>query len=495
MTRQLIAVLAAALSGQPAGPPSPAPAGAFDAADRETLRRYARDTWRGFEALATPGGLVADGLHHAPGGDWSPSETTSPTDLACYLWAVLAADRLGLTSAAGAADRLDRALAALQKLERSDGFFFNQYHARTGLRLGTPGKKPARPFLSTVDNGWLAAALMMVGNAHPEFKARAEDLLRPMDFGLFYVPYDPADPRARPGQLHGGLFPDGREFTTFYGMVNTEPRIASYIAIARGQVPPEHYYRLYRTLPPGTVRPKVPVGGEMRSYLGVPVFEGHHAFRGFKVVPSWGGSMFEALMVTLLVPEDRWAPSSWGVNHPLYVRAQIKHSLAAGPHSVWGFSPCCNPKGGYSTYGVDALGANPEGYLSNNADPRGAPVADKPPGEGERAVQTAVPDNVVTPHASFLALRFAPGEALANLRALAERYPTLYGEYGFRDSVDVGTGRVADCVLALDQGMTLAALANALADDALQHLFADGPVEAAVRPLIAPEAFTAAGPP
>ena len=39
--------------------------------------------------------------------------------------------------------------------------------------------------------------------------------------------------------------------------------------------------------------------------------------------------------------------------------------------------------------------------------------------------------------------------------------------------------------------MIMAAIANALADDAMQHAFADGPIEAVIRPLIAPEEFTA----
>ena len=46
--------------------------------------------------------------------------------------------------------------------------------------------------------------------------------------------------------------------------------------------------------------------------------------------------------------------------------------------------------------------------------------------------------------------------------------------------------------------MIMAAIANALADDAMQHAFIDGPIEAAIRPLIAREEFTAGpsrGPP
>ena len=37
--------------------------------------------------------------------------------------------------------------------------------------------------------------------------------------------------------------------------------------------------------------------------------------------------MFEALMVTLFVPKDVWAPRSWGMNHRLYFWAQIAHGL------------------------------------------------------------------------------------------------------------------------------------------------------------------------
>jgi hypothetical protein len=64
---------------------------------------------------------------------------------------------------------------------------------------------------------------------------------------------------------------------------------------------------------------------------------------------------------------------------------------------------------------------------------------------------------------------------------------------GFHDSVNVATGEVSRCFLALDQGMILASIANALADDAMRRAFVEGPVEESIRPLIAPEQFTAGG--
>ena len=167
------------------------------------------------------------------------------------------------------------------------------------------------------------------------------------------------------------------------------------------------------------------------------------------------------------------------------MRAQIEHGLDDARYGYWGFSPAENPGGGYRTYGVDALGAFRDGYTSNDDKTQYNPDRPPPP--------AAYTNGVVTPHASFLALPFAPREAMANLEAIAAKFPA-YGPHGFHDSVNVSSGKVSDCVLALDQGMIMAAIANALADGAMQRAFVEGEIEAAIRPLIAPEEFTA-GPP
>jgi hypothetical protein len=485
ISASLAALLAGAFFAEPASFAAPPTLGE---SQKATLERYARDTWRSVAAMAQPGGLPADGLKRSPDGAWLPTGKTSPTDIAAYLWSILAAERLGLIDPAEANHRLDRTLGALARLDRAHGFFFNQYDPRTAETYGSfvAGGGP-RPFLSTVDNGWLAAALIMVGNTHPEYRARAEEILKPMDFGFFFEPYNPAEPFKHPAQFRGGIFLDDHSTNPFYGMLNTEPRMVSYIAIARGQVPAEHYYRLYRTLPPGYARQQQTPQGVIRTYRGIDVFEGYYVYRRFRVVPSWGGSMFEALMVPLFVPEERWAPRSWGINHPLYVRAQIEQGLKIRRYGAWGFSPACNPDGGYRAYGVDDLGTEIEGYHTHNDN---APDDSTPtPRDGP------VPNGVVTPHASFLALTFAPREALANLETLVARY-SIYSHYGFLDSVNVRTGAVSNCILVLDQGMIMAAIANAVADEALRHAFSDGAIESAIRPLIAPEEFSAgAGPP
>ena len=67
-----------------------------------------------------------------------------------------------------------------------------------GSRSAADSPTASAPFLSSVDNGWLAAALMMIGNAKPAFSKQAEGLIRPMNFVHFYDPYDPDHPAKRP---------------------------------------------------------------------------------------------------------------------------------------------------------------------------------------------------------------------------------------------------------------------------------------------------------
>ena len=85
-------------------------------------------------------------------------------------------------------------------------------------------------------------------------------------------------------------------------------------------------------------------------------------------------------------------------------------------------------------------------------------------------------EDVITPHASFLALDIAPRQACANISALRRLYPAAYGADGFFDAVNLVIGAVGHRYLVLDQSMIMAALDNALHDRALQRDFAADPV-------------------
>ena len=93
-------------------------------------------------------------------------------------------------------------LATVAGLERHDdsGMFYNWYSETTGEKLTTWPVDGNRvyPFLSSVDNGWLATALVLVGNAEPRLRDEVEAIRSTMDFGFYYDPVV--------GQIRGGFW-------------------------------------------------------------------------------------------------------------------------------------------------------------------------------------------------------------------------------------------------------------------------------------------------
>jgi len=464
-----VAVLAALLLSVPAK------ASAHDA----DLRDYARTTWASFVAMTDERtGLPTDSLQ----ADGTRDIKTSTTNIGAYLWSAVTARRLGIIGDRELTQRLSRTLDTLGRMDRPlGGQYWNWYDIRTGAKIEPPVVD--KNWLSSVDNGWLAVGLKIVANSVPQLSRKAQALYDGMDFGVYYVP--------DVGRVRFHITPgDPNDSPCCYDTVVSESRIVDYLGIANGQLPPSAYFHRWRTFPDTcdyAFQEAKPVG-TTRTYYGVDVFEGAYPYRGSYVVPSWGGSMFEALMPDLFVPEDKWAPRAWGVNHPLTVRAQILHGLQDAQYGLWGFSPANTPEGGYGIYGVDAVGMNPDGNASNEGntlvDHGFAGCREGKPDP------TAYPNGVVTPHASALALRYAPDAARANLAKLA-RIPGMYGRWGFRDSVNVQTRRVSDFYLSLDQGMLMGAVGNALGDDVLRRAFADRGFERKVRPVIGVEVFGA----
>jgi putative glucoamylase/uncharacterized protein DUF3131 len=433
-------------------------------------------------------GLPADVLN----ADGSTSVQTSTTNIGAYMWSAVAAQRLGFISERELVRRLSRTITTLERMERygDTGQYYNWYDHRSGAKLTAWPPRPQdefHPILSSVDNAWLAVGLKIVARTVPPLAERAAALYDAMDFGFYYVPeknrvlfhFRPDDPSKSP---------------CCYDTVVSESRIVDYIGIGRGQLPQKEYFGRWRTFPDTcdySFQETRPVGSWKR-YFGVNVFEGAYRYNGTQLVPSWGGSMFEALMPALFVPEEAWAPRSWGENHPLTAEAQIFHGMTEAGYGYWGFSPANRPEGDYDAWGVDGAGMYSDGMPSNEdatlvdhgfAGCPGRPAQPDPP-------PSAYTNGVVTPHAAFLALRYAPQQTIANVGRLARDFPGLYGSWGFRDSVNVQSGRVSGAYLSLDQGMIMAALGNALGDDVLRQAFADSTLERRVKPVIGVERFT-----
>ncbi len=474
--------------------------------DRGTINRWARDTWASLVAMTDPRtGLPADNIS---GPLTSPirSGYTSPTNIGGYLWSTVIARELGIISTGECKKRLTQTLKTLSgmKHHEASGMFYNWYDEANGevVTVWPENSTTVYPFLSSVDNGWFAAALMVVRNAEPRVSGLANSVLSKMNFGMFFN----KDGRAgTAGLLRGGFWdaepnvgttqgnylgigPDVFYTNNHYDILNSEPRIATYIGIAHGQIPPAAYYATMRTFPDNWDWQEQKPVGEHRTYMGVDVFEGAFTYRGMHIVPSWGGDMFEALMPDLFVPEASWAPRSWGINHALTVRAQREHGLDEAKYGYWGFSPASKPGGGYSEWGVDAIGMRPDGYPSDMErtdfyDGSYGPRTGLGP-------NPAWGDGVVTPHAAFLAMQYEPRQAFDNLVKI-ERELKAYGEGGFYDAVAVKSGTIARRYLSLDQAMVLGAIGNVFCNNVIRRHFIKGEIQATIRPLIGIEEFGA----
>lgn len=430
----------------------------FPEDDQAFIREVARDTWRFFNEIvdkehALPLDTVQMGDSEPLGqGTWI-GDYTNVTNIGVYLMALVSAYDLGFISQTEAVDRLRKTLNTVEKLEfHSSGFPYNYYDTTTLERTSY--------FVSLVDSAWLLAGLYVVKNAFPdELSEQAQRLLTRGNMVFFY---DPIERQMVHGYYEHLQVPSDYHYGVFY----TEPRIASYMAIAREEVPVEHWFGgVVRTFPESYAwQTQKPVNRVTKTALGRSYEGGYYVWNNIQFVPSWGGSAFEALMPALVLKEKELAPDGLGLNDLNHVLGQIHYSLDELKQPVWGMSPSSVPEGGYSEFGARPFGL--KGYK----------------------------EGVVTPHASVLALEFAPQEVVKNLRKLIELYE-IYGEYGFYDAVTVATGKVARKYLALDQGMILIAINNYLNNGAVRRRFHSDPVMKNGEKLLTAEKFFDGAPP
>ena len=408
--------------------------------DRELLMAVARKTWGYFETLAGAEDhwLPPDNVQE----DREPavSHRTSPTNIAMGLLSTLAAHDLGLLPLGEMVDRLERTLTTIEGLERHEGHLLNWYDTQT--------LAPLLPrYVSTVDSGNLAGALVALAEGcrqlgrppdapGPELSARLFDLAsraaalaNGMSFAflydrrrqLFAIGYRLAD-AGGPGRADG----------SYYDLLASESRLASFFAIAKGDVPQSHWFHLGR--------------------LVVSV-------RGVPTLVSWSATMFEYLMPLLLMRS--YPGTLLDQSCRRVVGKQIRYGRER--HVPWGISE--------SAYDlVDRLGSYQ--YKEFGV-----------PGLGLK--RGLADELVVAPYATALAALLEPAEAVRNLRRLESE--GAEGPLGYYDAIDYtprrphddadpaaprsGAGVVVKNHLAHHQGMTLVAIANVLLGDVMVERF------------------------
>jgi cyclic beta-1,2-glucan synthetase len=246
---------------------------------------------------------------------------------------------------------------------------------------------------------------------------RSEALALQMDFTLLY------DPRRRLFSV-GYNLDEGHLDRAYYDLLASESRLASFVAIGKGDAEHRHWFQLGRPLTQTA---------------------------GTRALLSWGGTMFEYLMPLLFT--RRYRDTLLDESCEAAVVRQIEYGRQQ--QVPWGISE--------SAYGALSVSAHYH-YQSFGV-----------PGLGLKRGRAK--DLVVSPYSTALALLVQPRAALENFRALGRE--GAEGVWGHYDAIDYTRDRLPEgerslvvrCYMAHHQGMSLAALANCLLHQPLQRRF------------------------
>jgi cyclic beta-1,2-glucan synthetase len=251
-----------------------------------------------------------------------------------------------------------------------------------------------------------------------------------MQFGFLYAP-------GRRLLSIGYRVDDGCLDAYHYDLLASEARLASFVAIAKGDVPAAHWYRLGR----GATR-----------------------IAGDPVLMSWSGSLFEYVMPALVLREP--PGSLLAETNRRVVRRQIRYGAELGV--PWGISESAyNARDLEHTYQYSSFGV---------------------PGLGQKRGLAA--STVIAPYATALASMYEPQAAVRNFAAIVAAGGA--SEYGCQEALDYtpasrppGTDvAVVRATMAHHQGMSLVAFANTLHAGIVRRRFHRSPTVQAAELLL-----------
>ena len=385
---------------------------------KELLRDVAARTLRFFEETVTEetNFLPPDNLQIEPDKGIAPR--TSPTNIGMYLLALVCARELDLRGTDEICERMEKTVSAVERMETWRGHLLNWYDVRTLQAL-------ARRYVSTVDSGNFCACLLLCAQAlrarlaetdaaYRALPERLDALAARMDFAALY------DGEAE-------LFFIGMDLETLspggahYDLLASEARLTSFLAVMRREVPARHWRRLGRAM--------------ARSHGGAALL-------------SWSGTLFEYLLPALFLDAPR------GTLLGESCRAAAKMQRNAFGCAPWGVS-----ESGYYAFDPD---------LSYQYHAFGMP---------RLSLRTERLSRVIAPYAAALALSVLPREAADNLARM--KLMGWLSERGFYEAADYDPARIPEneeymlvqSHMAHHQGMTMAAICNALCDGALTRYF------------------------
>ena len=389
--------------------------------DRQYLERLARDTWGYFERCVGPedNHLPPDNLQTSP--EDMVAHRTSPTNIGLYLLSLACAREFGWIGTADLLTRMQSTLATLSRMQRYRGHFLNWYDTQSCAPL-------APLYVSTVDSGNFSGHLLAVAQACRELAmeaepadsgerasllslaSRLEGIAWEADFKFLYHP--------KRHLLHIGYRLEEQQLDAgLYDLLASESRLTSLLAIAKGDVPAQHW-----------------------SALGRPFF----ACGGFAGLQSWSGSIFEYLMPALVLEE----PHGSVLRNASLAAIGEQVAYAVQQEVPWGIS--------------ESAHAGRDHTLAYQYGPHGVP---------RLALRRTPQDElVVAPYATALAAQVQPQAAMDNYAALS--LLPARALFGMIESLDFSPSRqlgdapctAVETYMAHHQGMTIVALSNVLRD-------------------------------
>ena len=398
----------------------------------EKLYLLAKNTWRYFERFVVneDNWLPPDNYQEEP--YTGVAHRTSPTNIGLYLVSVLSARDLGYIGVSETIERIEKTLGTMEKLDKWNGHFYNWYNTIT--------LEPLKPmYISSVDSGNLAAYLITLKQGILEIisdfkevsdlKSRCRELVNQIDRTVnnmdFKVLYDEKKELFSIGYNRE----EGQLTNSYYDLFASEARHTSFVAIAKGDIPQRHWFKLGR--------PLTMIGNK-------------------RALVSWSGTMFEYLMPFLIMKVHNNTLLS-----ETYISVVKSQKLYGDEKSIpWGMSESgyyafdLNKSFHYKAFGVPQLGLK----------------------------RSLSDDLVVTPYASIMALGIDPIESFRNIEMLMEK--GLYGHYGFYEAIDYTesripekeTGMIIKSYMAHHHGMSLLAINNFLNDNIMQRRFHNEPI-------------------
>ncbi len=385
--------------------------------DKEKMLFYAKKIWSFFEEYTNEESnyLPPDNLQLSPVK--KVTYRTSPTNIGFYLLSLLSSYDLNIIDLDNLLDKLEKTLGTLYKLPKYRGHIYNWYDLKT--------LEPLNPYISTADSGNFVVSLMLLESSclslsqdiKKESVEQSKRLLKlshlikrlytktdftflyDKDLSIFSIGFNTLTKKK-----------DG----SYYDLLASEARIVSYVAIALDQVELKHWFKLGRPL-------RVRNG---KFYL-----------------MSWGGTIFEYLLPTLLFNEKNNTILSQTSREIYY----FQKKYAADNGIPFGVS-----ESNFDAFDFD---------YNYQYKMMGVP--------GLALKRYDTKDLVVSPYSTFLSLMINPTEAEENLHLLENE--GVFGAYGFFESVDFNRsvenpkkGENVKIYTAHHQGMSLVAINNVL---------------------------------